>query len=99
MRVREPEALERAEVVRVAELLAQPLELVPVPLLPLGAEVLRQVRAQVGGDGVVVEQRVVDVEEEDGRVRHGGLPSARRSAASMLASANRDSSSRAHAST
>src|SRR5262249_20770012 len=66
VRVGEPEALERSEVVGIAELGAQALELVPVALLPLGAELSGEVIAQVGRDPVVVEQRVVDVEEEDG---------------------------------
>ena len=71
VRIRDAEALERAEVVGVTELGAEPLELVPVPLLPVGAELLGQVAAQVVRHGVVVEQRVVDVEEVDGGVgRH-----------------------------
>jgi hypothetical protein len=61
-RVGEPEALKRAQVVGVAELLAQLLEELPVALLAPLAERLGQVRTQVGGDRVVVEQRVVDVQ-------------------------------------
>jgi hypothetical protein len=65
-RIGKPEPLQRAEVVRIAELLAEQLELVPVALLTLRAEFVGQVAPQVGGDAVVVEQRVVDVEQEDG---------------------------------
>src|SRR5262249_39723122 len=62
------------EVVGVAELVAELLELVPVALLALGAELLGEPQPEVGGDAVVVEQRVVDVEQEDGLV-HGRRPS------------------------
>jgi hypothetical protein len=42
----------------------------PVERFALLAELLDEVRAQVVRDGVVVEQRVVDVEEVD-RLAHG----------------------------
>jgi hypothetical protein len=61
-RVGEAEALERAEVVGVPELRAQLLEELPVALLALLAEGLGEMRAEVAGNSVVVEQRVVDVE-------------------------------------
>jgi hypothetical protein len=60
--VGEAEALERAEVVGVPELRAQLLEELPVALLALLAEGLGEMRAEVAGNSVVVEQRVVDVE-------------------------------------
>jgi hypothetical protein len=61
-RIGEAEALERAEVVGVPELRAQLLEELPVALLALLAEGLGEMRAEVAGNSVVVEQRVVDVE-------------------------------------
>jgi hypothetical protein len=61
-RVGEAEALERAQVVGVSELRAQLLEELPVALLALLAEGLGEMRAEVAGNSVVVEQRVVDVE-------------------------------------
>src|SRR5438094_10509142 len=60
-------ALERAEVVGVAELGAERLADRPVSLLPLRPDLARQVALQVGGDAVVVDERVVDVEQEDDR--------------------------------
>ena len=63
-RVLDAVALQRAEVVGVAELGAQRFEDRPVALLALGADLAREVALQVGGDAVVVEQRVVDVEQE-----------------------------------
>ena len=62
-------ALQRAEVVGVAELAAQRLELDPVAIGARDAELAHEVLAQVGDDAVVVEQRVVDVEQEDDVVR------------------------------
>ena len=70
VRISGPEALQCAQIVGVAELCAEQLELVPVALLPLAAELLGQVPAEVVGNRVVVEQRVVDVEQEDGSVSH-----------------------------
>jgi hypothetical protein len=62
-------ALQRAEVVGIAELAAQALELDPVAVGARRTELAHQVLAQVGDDAVVVEQRVVDVEQEDDVVR------------------------------
>ena len=61
-RVGEAKALERAQVVGVAELHAQLLEELPVAFLAFLAEGRGEVLAQVGGHRVVVEQGVVDVE-------------------------------------
>ena len=68
-----PEALQRAQVVRVAQLDAQLLEQLPVALVLPVADLLRQVAAHVGHHVIVVDQRVVDVEEGDHPVaRHRG---------------------------
>ena len=58
-------ALQRAEVVGVAELVPELLEQLPVPAAAVLADLRIEMRAQIGGDAIVVEQRVVDVEEED----------------------------------
>ena len=57
--------LQGAEVVGVAELVPELLEQLPVVAAAVLADLGVEVRAQVGGDAVVVEQRVVDVEQED----------------------------------
>ena len=73
MDVFHPEALQRAEIVRVAQLAAQLLEELPVALVLPVADLLRQVAAHVGHHVIVVDQRVVDVEEGDHSVaRHRG---------------------------
>src|SRR5215472_11753617 len=64
-RILDAVALEGAEIIRVAEFLAELLEQHPVALLPLSAKGPSQVFAQVGGDTVVVEQGVVDVEQKN----------------------------------
>src|SRR5205823_12257711 len=66
-RVLDAVPLQRAEVVGVAELSAQLLEDLPVALGPRLAERLDQMTFQIREDGVVVEQRVVDVQQEDRR--------------------------------
>src|SRR5262245_29085163 len=58
-------ALQRAKIVGIAELEAQLLEELPVLVLPFFTDLLRQISLQVVGDAVVVDQRVVDVEEKD----------------------------------
>jgi len=70
--VLDPVVLERAQIIRVAQLGPQLLEEGPVPLLALLAHLDRQESLQVGSDGVVVEERVVHVEEEHdaGRSAH-----------------------------
>jgi hypothetical protein len=62
-------ALERAEIVGVAELGAELFEDFPVALLTLRADLLFQMVLEVVRNAVIVEQGVVDVEEED-EVRH-----------------------------
>ena len=64
VRVLHAVALQRPQVVGVAELGAQRFEDRPVALLTLGAERARQVPLEIGGHPVVVEQGVVDVEQE-----------------------------------
>ena len=58
-------ALQRAEVVGVAELAAKLLEDLPVAAFALAAERVAQMTPQILGDLVVVQQRVVDVQEVD----------------------------------
>src|SRR5262249_42637125 len=73
VRILDAEPLQGAEVVGVPQLLAQLLEQLPVPLLLLVAYGAPEVAAHVDDDAVVVEQRVVDVEERDHRgARHRG---------------------------
>ena len=59
-------ALQRAEIVGVAELAAQLLEDLPVALLALGADASTRWRRRSAITRVVVEQRVVDVEQKNG---------------------------------
>jgi hypothetical protein len=65
VRIREAKPLQGAEVVRVSELGAELLKEFPILMLALLPEVLCQVLAQVLCDTIVVEERVVDVEQED----------------------------------
>jgi len=69
-RVLQAIALERAQIIRIAKLRADLLEEVPVMLLAFRANLLLQMALEVGGDAVIIEQRVVNVEEED-EVGHG----------------------------
>ena len=64
------EALERAEIVGIAKLLPDRLEMPPVAVRRL-PEQAAQMRPQVIGHAVVVEQRVVDIQQEDDVVGHG----------------------------
>ena len=63
--------LQRAQVVGIPELLAQPLEDGPVLLSGLVPDGLVEVAPQVGNDSVVVEERVVDIQQENDRRFHG----------------------------
>ena len=65
VRIREAEPLQGAEIVRVSEFGAELLKEFPVPTLALLPEVLCEVLAQVLCDAIVVEERVVYVEQED----------------------------------
>jgi hypothetical protein len=54
---------------------AQLLEDHPVALLPLGPDLALQMALQVGGDAIVVEERVVHIEQENNVIDHQmGLP-------------------------
>ena len=67
-RVPRPVPLEGPEIVRVAQFRAQRLEDLPVVLPPLAPQLAVHESHQVRDDAVVVEERVVDVEERDDRV-------------------------------
>jgi hypothetical protein len=58
-------ALQRAEVVGITELVARRVEDRPVAVGTGRAELALEMQAQLGDDSVVVEQRVVEVEQED----------------------------------
>ena len=64
-RMIDPVALQRAQIVRVAELGAQLLEIIPVALLLLVADVALEIALHVGNDVVVVDQRVIDVKQKN----------------------------------
>ena len=64
MRILDSVALEGAELVGVPELNAELLEDRPVTFLCSGANLARQMAPQVIGHTVIVEQRVVDVEQK-----------------------------------
>ena len=72
--------LQRAEVIGVADLIAQGCVKTPVTFALVGPETLQQLSTEVGGKAVVVEQRVVHVEQKhrgrSGRLQHGLLVSA-----------------------
>jgi hypothetical protein len=59
-------ALEGSQVVGVAEFGAELLEDLPVTLSSFGADFDLKMALEVGGDAVVVDERVVDVEEKNG---------------------------------
>src|SRR5207247_9244785 len=61
--------LQRAQVVRVAQLGPQLFEDGPVPLLPLAADLALEVSLEIGGDVIVVDERVVHVDQEYDRMR------------------------------
>ena len=60
----QPVALERAEIVGIAEFAAQLLENLPVPVARGRPMLDAQMNVEVGLHAIVVEQRVVDVEQE-----------------------------------
>ena len=63
------ERLQAAQVVRDAEFRAQLLEDLPVALSMLHAEPSFEARAQLGPETVVVEQRIVHIEQKYGLTR------------------------------
>jgi hypothetical protein len=64
-RTLDPVSLQRPKVVGVAELGPELFENFPVSPLALGTEPAGQVTPQIGDDRVVIEQRVVNVDEEN----------------------------------
>ena len=58
-------SLQRTEIVGVTELGSERFEDRPVTLLTLDADLLGQVGLEIRGNAIVVEQRVVDVNQED----------------------------------
>ena len=72
MRIIDAVALQCSKIVGVSEFRSDLLEPLPIALRPFQADVRRQVTLQIGGDVVVVEQRVVHIEEKNCFiVRHG----------------------------
>ena len=71
----EPVTFERAEIVGIAEFRPQRLEDRPVAVAGVRAEGRCEMRAEVVLDPVIVQQRVVDVEQED-NVVHRDQPGA-----------------------
>ena len=70
VRVGDPEALQRAEVVGVAELLPQLFEQREILARLLWPDLAVEIVVEILRDAIVVEQRVVDVEQEHDVVRH-----------------------------
>src|SRR2546428_581001 len=67
----DPIPLQRAQVVRVAQLGPQLFEDGPVPLLPLASDLALEVALEIGRDVIVVDQRVVHVDQEDDPMARG----------------------------
>ena len=65
MRVFTAVALQCAEIIGVAEFLPQPLEFVPITLRPFAADLLFQMMLEVRCYAIIIEQRVVHVEQEN----------------------------------
>ena len=68
----DPVTLQRAQVVDVSELVPQVFKKFPVPVASGGPICLLQVLFQMGLHSIVIDERVVDVEQEDniGRIGH-----------------------------
>src|SRR5271165_1631469 len=64
-RIFQPVTLQRAQVVGVAEFIANLLEELPVAFRVLGTYCSFQMLAEIRGDLVVKQQRVIDVKQED----------------------------------
>src|SRR5689334_13232002 len=69
--ISEAVALQRAQVVRVAQLGAQLLEDRPVPVPAFDTELAREMIPEIVLHKVIVEQRIVAVEEEYDIIRNG----------------------------
>ena len=70
MHILHPVALQRAEIVRVAEFAAQCLEDLPIAIACGNAVLDADMHIEIGLHAIVVEQRVVDVEQEHEVVHH-----------------------------
>ncbi len=69
-----PIPLQRTQVVRVAQLPPQLFEDGPVSLLPLAADLPLEVSLEVGRDVIVVDERVVHVDQEYDRMARTHRP-------------------------
>jgi hypothetical protein len=67
----EPESLQCAEVVRIAELPPQLFENVPVKFTGIAPICFGQIGGQIGLDAIIIKKRVVDIEKKDEVVRRG----------------------------
>ena len=67
LRVLDPIALQGAEVVAVAQIGEELLEDRPVAVAAGRPELAFEMASEIGLDAVVVEQRVVDIDQEDDR--------------------------------
>src|SRR4051812_47559107 len=63
-------ALQRAVIIGVANLAANSLEVLPVFFRRRGADVLLEMAHHVGDDAIVIDQRIVDVEEKYDMLSH-----------------------------
>ena len=61
----DPVALQCTQVVDVSELVSQLFKNCPVPVARVGPVGLRQVLFQMGLHAIVVDERVVDIKQED----------------------------------
>ena len=64
-RVFDPVALQRAQIVGIAQLGSQLFEYGPIALLPLMADLQLQVTFQIRRHPIVVEQGVIDIKQKD----------------------------------
>src|SRR5204863_3057425 len=71
------EFLQRSQIVHIGQLLAQRCKNGPVPIALIGAESLFQARVEIGAEPIVVEKRVVDIEQEHDLAfaQHGAVSS------------------------
>src|ERR1700756_369313 len=77
-------ALKGAEVIRISQLSAQFFKKSPIALLPLMSYLLVEVALKVGRDAIVIEQRIVYIEQENHTVAHDEPSLATRSSLSRL---------------
>src|SRR5262245_19001838 len=71
VQVLRPVALQRAEVIGISELAPQLFKNLPIPVAGGGPVCLLEVLAQMGLHAIVVDERVVDIEQEDNIGRFG----------------------------